>query len=88
MNPTPTPPAPDAQRYNARLGLYLFFLYLMLYIGFVAINAFSPDLMEWRPWGELNLALLYGFGLILFALVLAAVYGCLAKSAHGEGKGS
>ncbi len=69
-----------SERHNARLGLVLFFLYLLLYVGFVGISALAPSWMEWRPGGGLNLALLYGFGLILAALVLAFVYGLLAKS--------
>ncbi|MGV3482944.1 MAG: DUF485 domain-containing protein [Planctomycetaceae bacterium] len=80
MNSTPSQTAPAAvQRHNARLGLQLFFAYLVLYVGFVLLNAYSPETMEWRPWGGVNLALLYGFGLILAALGLAFVYGFLAK---------
>lgn len=73
-----------AQRHNSRLGLRLFFVYLVLYVGFVLLNAYSPDVMEWRPWGGINLALLYGFGLILAALALAFLYGMLAKVARQD----
>ncbi len=63
---------------NARLGLVLFFVYLALYGGFVFLNAFSPKTMEWTPVGGINLAILYGFGLIIAALVMALLYGALA----------
>jgi len=69
----------NAQAHNSKLGLRLFFVYLSLYATFVLINAFEPSWMEWRPFGGVNLALLYGFGLILAALALAFVYGFFAK---------
>lgn len=77
-------PVDPSERFNARLGLVLFFLYLLLYIGFVGISAFAPSWMEWRPMDGMNLALLYGFGLILAALALAFVYGLLAKTPQGN----
>ena len=68
------------RRYNARIGMILFLIYLALYAGFVLINAFAPAVMEWRPWGGLNLAILYGFGLIFAALLLAAIYGVMCRT--------
>lgn len=65
---------------NARIGLRLFWVYLLVYGGFVLTNAFYPDAMEATPFGGLNVALLSGVGLIVFALVLALVYGVLAKA--------
>ena len=64
---------------NARLGLKLFFAYLLLYGGFVFINAFSATTMEAQPIAGINLAILYGFGLIIAALALALVYGIMCK---------
>lgn len=68
------------QRGNARLGLVLFAIYLVLYAGFVLVSAFFTDSLDWRPAGGLNLALLWGFALIVAAIVLALVYGRLAKT--------
>lgn len=65
---------------NARLGLKLFSVYLLLYGGFVFINAFSASTMEAQPIAGINLAILYGFGLIIAAFVLALLYGVLCKS--------
>jgi uncharacterized membrane protein (DUF485 family) len=64
---------------NARLGLVLFFIYLALYGGFVLLNTFRAQLMELTPFGGVNLAVLYGFGLIVAALVLALIYGVLCR---------
>lgn len=71
---------------NARIGLVLFVFYLLLYGGFVFLNAFSPDLMETTPFGGVNLAIIYGFGLILAAFVLSLVYGFLCTP-HDETPG-
>ncbi len=65
---------------NARLGLKLFFVYLFLYGGFVLINTFSAETMEMTPIAGINLAILYGFGLIVAALVLALIYGALCQA--------
>ncbi|MCA9112475.1 MAG: DUF485 domain-containing protein, partial [Planctomycetaceae bacterium] len=56
---------------NARIGLVLFAVYLLLYGGFVLMNTFAPQTMEATPVAGINLAILYGFGLIIAALVMA-----------------
>lgn len=72
---------PSSQRqYNTRLGLILFFVYSVFYLGFVLINAFSADSMETETLAGLNLAIVYGFGLIVFALILALIYGFMCRN--------
>jgi len=72
---------------NVRLGLALFAIYLLLYGSFVLLAAFAPKLMEKTPLAGVNLAVWYGFGLIVAALVLALVYGwiCRTNAPHEEG---
>lgn len=60
--------------YKRRLGAWMFSLYAAVYAGFVVVNLASPALMERAVVGGLNLAVVYGFGLIVFALVLALIY--------------
>ncbi|MEO8496331.1 MAG: DUF485 domain-containing protein [Planctomycetota bacterium] len=69
---------------NSRIGLVLFAVYLLLYGGFVFLSAFAPDVMETTPIAGVNLAILYGFGLIVAALALALVYGLLCKPTADE----
>lgn len=57
------------------LGLVLFLLYCLLYLGFMLINTFHPSLMETRPFLGLNLSITYGFGLIFAAFAFALIYG-------------
>lgn len=69
---------------NARIGIVLFAVYLLLYGGFVFLNAFAADVMETTPIAGVNLAILYGFGLIIAALLLALLYGVLCKPTDDE----
>jgi len=84
------PSLSNSQRSNARLGLWLFAVYLLLYLGFVFLSAFAPDMMERPVLAGLNLAIVYGFGLIIGAFVMAILYGMLCKSepskdiSHGD----
>ena len=80
MNTSP----PNARQYNSRLGLILFAIYLVLYLGFVFINAFAADWMEKIVLAGLNLAIVYGFALIVIALLLAGVYGLLCRAEPSE----
>ncbi len=69
---------------NARVGFVLLVVYSLLYGGFVFLNAFAADVMEITPIAGVNLAILYGFALIIAALVLALVYGFLCKDKPAE----
>jgi uncharacterized membrane protein (DUF485 family) len=65
--------APTIAR-NARVGLWLFAVYLILYGGFIVLSAFYPERMRQPAVGGVNLAVTYGLVLILGAFVLALVY--------------
>lgn len=68
------------QARNSRIGLILFFVYLLLYGGFVFLNALSPDSMDIQPIEGINLAIVYGFALIIGAFLMAVLYGLLCKT--------
>lgn len=74
----PDDPAVSAR--NARYGLVLFVIYFTFYAAFVAINAFWPDVMSITV-GGVNLAVSYGLGLIVAAIVLALLYSWLCRGA-------
>src|SRR5262245_872569 len=80
MNGSTKPSKPAADDHeevsaaNARAGLVLFFIYLSLYAGFMALAAFAPQAMGRPVLGGVNLAITYGMGLIVGALVIAAIY--------------
>ena len=68
------------RKFNTRLGLILFGFYLVLYLGFVLINAYQSQWMETIVLAGLNLAVVYGFALIVIALVLALIFGFACKT--------
>lgn len=80
--------SPAAMRRNSRLGLVLFTVYLTLYGGFVLLNAFAPEQMERTVLAGINLAILYGFALIIAAFVMALLYGWLCRGPVGLQIGS
>ena len=80
-------PAPDQEPEdvatsirNSRIGLVLFFIYTAAYATFIALNAFRPSLMEETPLAGLNVAILYGLGLIFGAFLMALLYGWLCRN--------
>jgi uncharacterized membrane protein (DUF485 family) len=81
---------PEVSAANARAGLWLFFAYLALYAGFMGLAAFTPQAMGKPVLAGVNLAITYGVGLILGALVVAAIYmwmcGRNAGLANQEGQ--
>ncbi len=72
----PARPTPRSTRY----GLRLFVIYLVLYGGFVLLQAFAPSLMERDVVAGINLAIAYGMGLIVAALALALLYVWLCRT--------
>ena len=59
---------------KARLGVWLFILYCIIYAIFVAIGVYDTDMMGSIVLGKQNLAVVYGFGLIVFAILLGLIY--------------
>lgn len=69
-----------AASYKSRLGIWMFLCYLVIYVVFVAINVARPLLMERIVWRGMNLATVYGFALIVIALLQALIYDALCRS--------
>ncbi|MCE9525220.1 MAG: DUF485 domain-containing protein [Planctomycetales bacterium] len=89
MKPSPDGPAEspadhvdehlDLSARNSRTGLWLFAVYLAAYVVFVVMAAYAPGTMgQPTPLGP-NVAIVYGFGLIFGAVLLAMVYMFLCK---------
>lgn len=67
---------------QSRDGLALFFLYMAMYLGFIYINAFNPELMKKPAFAGVNTAVVYGFSLIVAAIVMAFLYGFFGVKAQ------
>ena len=70
--------------YKTRIGARMFIIYAVIYAGFVVLNLVSPLSMEKEVIFGLNLAVTYGFGLILFAFILALVYNRMCARKERE----
>ncbi len=67
---------------KARVGLILFAIYGLTYVGFVLINTFDPQAMGQIVFAGLNLAVVYGFGLIILAIVMGLIYNIICSRAE------
>ncbi|MDO8302372.1 MAG: DUF485 domain-containing protein [Sedimentisphaerales bacterium] len=72
-----------AAKFKTRIGIWMFILYAVIYVGFVIVNTFNPKIMG-SDIGGSNLAIIYGVGLIVFALMLAFVYNAICTAAEEE----
>ena len=66
--------ADEAAAYKQRLGLINLAVYTVIYLAFIIINVAWPKTMGTIVVGGLNLAIIYGFALIVIALILALAY--------------
>ena len=61
----------------------MFACFTPIYLAFIFIAVISPSTMA-RDVGSLNVAVVYGFGIIVLAIIQAVVYNfiCSAKEKH------
>ena len=74
-------------RLKSKIGIWMFAAYSIIYATFILINVIDPELMG-LDIGNLNLAIVYGFGLIVFALILALVYNAICNSIEKKASGN
>ena len=67
-----------SEGYKTKLGLIMFGIYTPLYIIFILICVLKPKLMGLDV-GSLNLAIVYGFGLIVIAIIQAILYNFMCS---------
>ncbi len=75
---------------KSKLGVKLFIFYILVYAGFVVIGLVDPELMGLHVIGKQNLAIVYGFGLIVLAIIMGFIYNAmctrLENKLNKEGK--
>lgn len=64
---------------KTKLGIILFFIYLIIYAGFVFIGTVYPQVLGFKVISGLNLAYVYGMGLIVLAGVMGLIYNFFCK---------
>ncbi|MCD4652373.1 DUF485 domain-containing protein [bacterium] len=70
----------NATEAKSKLGLKLFLFYFAIYSGFVAINVFSPKTMELEMFWGVNLAVIFGFSLIITAIIMGIIYNYICTN--------
>ena len=74
----------DLIAYKSKVGIKLFFVYALVYVVFVVINTVKPTLMDVKVLFGVNLASIYGFFLIILAIVLGLVYNSICSKKEAE----
>jgi len=79
--PASTAEKDNASAWKAKLGIKLFWVYCLVYGGFVGTAVFAPDKMSIPVFAGTNLAITYGLFLIILAILMGVVYNhyCIKK---------
>lgn len=73
----------NAATYKTRLGVKMFIAYSLVYATFVVLNTTNPKMMEIIVFGQ-TAAVIWGFGLIALALVMAVIYNFFCGKAEKD----
>jgi len=64
----------NASEWKAKLGIKLFWVYSVVYMGFVALAVFATEALKTPVFRGTNLAIIYGIVLIVLAIILGLFY--------------
>jgi len=70
-------------KFKSKIGLWMFLGYTVVYAIFIILNVMNPKLMG-KDIGMVNLAIIYGFGLIILAVIMSLIYNALCGSVEGK----
>ena len=73
-----------AAKRKSRLGIWMFVSYTIVYGVFVAIGVANYEAMSILVIGDLNLAVTYGFGLIVLAIIMGLIYNWRCTKIENE----
>ncbi|MDP3462213.1 MAG: DUF485 domain-containing protein [Bacteroidales bacterium] len=74
----------NASKKKANLGIVLFILYAVIYAIFVIIGLSYTELLGMRVIAGLNLAVVYGIGLIILAAVMGYFYSMICTNMENK----
>jgi len=72
-----------SQGFKTRLGLIMMAIFAIVYFVFIVIAVTNPQMMG-NNVGSLNVAITYGFAIIIVAIVMALVYNYLCSRKEKE----
>ena len=73
-----------ASEFKKKVGIRMFIGYAAVYAGFIIINTVTPKLMGKQIVFGLNLAVTYGFGLIILAIIAGLIYNFICTKKEDE----
>lgn len=76
-SPNSIPESDLISKKKSKLGVLLFIAYSLFYAGFVIIGVVNYEWMGKILFAGLNVAVIYGFGLIIFAIILGLIYNSI-----------
>jgi uncharacterized membrane protein (DUF485 family) len=74
----------NAAARKSKLGVILFIAYTIIYSGFVLIGLTKPEIMGLQLIGGQNIAIIYGFGLIVLAIIMGFIYNYFCTKMENE----
>lgn len=74
--------------FKTKLGLVMIAIYTVVYFAFIIIAVTNPQIMA-QDVGSLTLAIAYGFGIIILAIIMALIYNfaCSRREKNGGESG-
>jgi len=76
-----------ASKRKSSLGLKLVCIYGLFYFAFVFIGLFYTDVLSIKLFGGLTLAVVYGFSIIILAIVMGFIYSLICTRKEEEMNG-
>ena len=67
-----------SEDFKTRLGLIMIAIYTPIYFAFIVLAVINPKVMG-NDVGSLNIAITYGFGLIIMAITQALIYNYICS---------
>lgn len=67
-----------SEGYKTKLGLILCAVFTIVYFAFIVLGVTNPQMMA-NDIGPLNVAVVYGFAIIILAIILAFAYNWLCS---------
>jgi uncharacterized membrane protein (DUF485 family) len=77
----------SAEIRKSSIGIVMTIIYSVIYGGFVFLSVFYPSLMGESTFLGMNLAVTYGLGLIVIAIILAMIYNQMVRTRTVKGNG-
>jgi uncharacterized membrane protein (DUF485 family) len=69
---------------KAKLGVKMFVFYTLIYAGFVFLGLTKPEWMGLEAISGINIAIVYGFGLIFLAIIMGFIYNYFCTRMEDE----